>query len=131
MKRSMRVIFRVPLPLPQTRDNAAPCRGIFLPAHNPFVSGSTVAPGTLSTTTTSARGGGEGDAQKSEKFFPSLSGSYFPHHLNHVNANREETMDVLFPLLYDRYNNGFSRMDLVRIFIALGFDSGGRGGGRG
>ena len=46
------------------------------------------------------------------------------HHLYHIDDNREEAMEGLLALLYDKFDGLFSRPDMVRIFIALGGDAG-------
>ena len=74
---------------------------------------------------TSVGGGGGGDSHKYERSILSFAGSKLYRHLSHINTNREEEMKGLLTLLYDRINVRFSRPDLLRIFIALGGDSGG------
>ena len=79
----------------------------------------------------SAGGGGGGDAHKSERSFLSFSGSKLSRHLSHVDSEREEAMEGLLHILYDRVDGRISRPDLARIFIVLGEDAGGGGGGVG
>ena len=47
----------------------------------------------------------------------------------HVSTKRAEATEGLIELLYDRVDGIFSGPDLARIFITLGGDSGGGGGG--
>ena len=77
----------------------------------------------------SARGGGGGDAQESERFLLSFSGSELSRHLHRVESERAEAMEGLLYILYDRVDGRISMPDLARIFIVLGGDAGGGGGG--
>ena len=116
-------------PPPPTRDNAAPCGGCILPACDPSDSEASSAPGASLAPMTSVVGGGGGDSHKSEPSILSFSRSKLYRNLSHIDTNREEAMKGLLTLLYDRINVRFSRPDLLRIFIALGGDSGGEGKG--
>ena len=82
-------------------------------------------------TKTCAGGGGGGDANEYVRSLLYFSGSDLSLHLCHVNAERMEAMEGLNAFLYDRFNDGVSRMDLTRIFIALGGDTRVGGGGVG
>ena len=106
------------------RDNTVTF-GLCTP-HNISSAGEAVAPVTLSST--SSRGGRGGDAHKSKQFLLYFAGSELSCHLHHINVDREEVMEGLIALLWDRTNGRVSRMYLARIFIALGGDAGGGGG---
>ena len=112
-----------------TRDNTAPCGGCLLPARDPSTSELAAAAGRSSEMTTRNEGVGVGDAHKSEQYLLSFAGSDLSRHLCHVDAKREEAAEGLIALLYDRVNERFPSPDITRIFIALGKDSGGGGGG--
>ena len=79
----------------------------------------------------SAGGGRGGDYHESEKSLLSFAGSDMHCHLHQVNSKRAETMEVLIVILYNRDNGGVSSPDLARIFISLGGDARGGGGGVG
>ena len=119
---------RCPVLPPTTRNNMDPFRRCILPARDPSTNGAEAAPGTPLSTTTSAGGGGLGDAHESKISLLSFARSDICRQLRHIDAKREEAMEGLIALLYDRVNNEFSRTDLTRIFIALGGDSKGGGG---
>ena len=113
-----------------TRHYAAPCRVCLLPSHNPSAAGAAAALGTSSTTTTaSAGGGGGGEAHESEQSLLSFAGSELSRHLRHAVAKSAEAIEGLLTFLYNRVYGIVSRPDLARIFVALGRDAGGRGGG--
>ena len=114
---------------PPTRGNAAPCGECLLPDYNPSVAGTSEAPGTSAAKTTSAGGGGERDAQKSEHYLLSFTGSKLSRHLRHIYFKREEAMEGMLALVYDGVDGIVYRPDLARVYIALGRDNGGRGVG--
>ena len=45
----------------------------------------------------------------------------------HVNTKSSEATEGLISILYDRAKGGVSRLDMARVFIALGVDAGGGG----
>ena len=79
--------------------------------------------------TTSAGGGGGRDAQKSEQSLLSFTGSKLSRHLRHIYAKRAEAMEGLLALVYDGVDVRVYRPDPTRVYIALGGDNRGRGGG--
>ena len=78
--RSHLCVSRVLRPPTPTRENAAPCGGCILPICYPSTDKELAAPGASLTTTTSSRGDGGGDAQKSERSLLSFAGSDLPPH---------------------------------------------------
>ena len=127
--RALICLARVLGPPPPTGDNVALCRRCLLPARDPSTSELAAAAGRSSEMTTRNEGVGVGDAHKSEQYLLSFAGSDLSRHLCHVDAKREEAAEGLIALLYDRVNERFPSPDITRIFIALGKDSGGGGGG--
>ena len=73
------------------------------------------------------RGGVKGFHESKIYLLPFASSDIY-RQLRHINAKRAEAMEGLLAFVYDRFNDGFSRTDLTRIFIALGGDSKGGGG---
>ena len=72
------------------------------------------------------RGGG---AHKSDQPLLSFSGSKLSCHLRHIDSKMVEAMEGLLWILYDRFDGIIYRPHLARIFIVLGRDIGGGGGG--
>ena len=91
--------------------------------------GAAAATGVSSSTMTSVKGSRGRNSHKSERSLLSFAVSELSHHLHHVDANRVDIMYGLLEILYDRVNGRVSRMDMASIFIALGRDAGGGGGG--
>ena len=60
-------------------------------------------------TTTSARGSGVGDFHKSDQSLLSFVGFEISRHLHHVDSKREEAMEGVIVLLYNRVDGGVSR----------------------
>ena len=110
--------------MPPTRNNAEPCEICLNPACSPYAAGLVVTLGVLLSTATSARGVWGGDGHKFEIFILYLTGFELSRHLRHFDANREEAVEGLLLLLYERFYIRYSRPDMARIFIALRGDSG-------
>ena len=107
-------------PPPLTRNESAPCGGFILPIHYPSAAAAADSPYTLLENITSSGGGEVGNAHEFEQNLLSFAVSDLSCHLLHVSAKRTEATEGLIALLYDRFDGRISRLDLERIFIAMG-----------
>ena len=79
---------RGPGPLLPTRDDALPCGGCIIPAHDPYVAREAASPGTSLVKMNSTGGDGIGDAHKHEQSLLSFAVYKMSCHLCHVDAKR-------------------------------------------
>ena len=77
---------------PQTMDKSVLCGGCIFTAHDPFAAGAAAALGMSWETINSVKGGGGGEAHKSEKYLLSFAGYELSCHMRHFDAERAKVI---------------------------------------